>query len=118
MNGGDIMARTEAQNRATYKYAKEHLKRIPLDVQLDEYAQIKAAADQAGESVNGFIKAAIRARLAAVPAGAVPVQAAPLPAGNMAKWDPSAGGTSSCTLEEEKQVPKKSRKTKKATSGE
>ena len=61
------MARTEAQNRATYKYAKEHLKRIPLDVQLDEYAQIKAAADQAGESVNGFIKAAIRARLAADP---------------------------------------------------
>ena len=73
------MARTEAQNRATYKYAKEHLKRIPLDVQLDEYAQIKAAADQAGESVNGFIKAAIRARLAADP---VPVTAS-APVGDM-----------------------------------
>lgn len=89
MNGGDIMSRTEAQNRATYKYAKEHLKRIPLDVQLDEYAQIKAAADQAGESVNGFIKAAIRARLAADPAGAVPVQAAaPLPVGDMREAGP------------------------------
>ena len=61
------MARTDAQNRATYKYAKEHLKRIPLDVKLEEYAQIKAAADQAGESVNGFIKQAIRSRLAADP---------------------------------------------------
>lgn len=75
------MARTEAQNRATYKYAKEHLKRIPLDVQLDEYTQIKAAADQAGESVNGWIKAAIRARLAADPVGADPVQASPAAAG-------------------------------------
>ena len=77
------MSRTEAQNRATYKYAKEHLKRIPLDVQLDEYAQIKAAADQAGESVNGFIKAAIRARLAADP-----VPAAPLPVGDMREAGP------------------------------
>lgn len=83
------MARTEAQNRATYKYAKEHLKRIPLDVQLDEYAQIKAAADQAGESVNGYIKEAIRQRMErdGLPA-ADPVQAAPLPVGDMREAGP------------------------------
>ena len=113
MNGGDIMARTEAQNRATYKYAKEHLKRIPLDVQLDEYAQIKAAADQAGESVNGFIKAAIRARLAADPAGAVPVQAAPLPQGKMVEEAGPGLVTSICTSEQEKRVSKNFEKPKK-----
>lgn len=87
------MARTAAQNRATYKYAKEHLKRIPLDVQLDEYAQIKAAADQAGESVNGFIKAAIRARLAADP---VPV-AASAPVGDIG--EAGAGRVTSASSE-------------------
>ena len=46
-----------------YKYAKNNLKRIPLDVTKDKYDQIKAAADIAGESVNGFIKRAIDERL-------------------------------------------------------
>ena len=46
-----------------YKYAKDNLKRIPLDVTKDKYDQIKAAADTAGESVNGFIKRAIDERL-------------------------------------------------------
>ena len=48
-----------------YKYEKEKLKRIPLDVQLSEYETIKAAALAAGETVNGYIKTAIRARIAA-----------------------------------------------------
>lgn len=48
-----------------YKYEKEKLKRIPLDVQLSEYETIKTAALAAGETVNGYIKTAIRARLAA-----------------------------------------------------
>ena len=46
-----------------YKYAKDNLKRIPLDVTKDKYDQIKAAADTAGESVNGYIKRAIDERL-------------------------------------------------------
>ena len=60
---GDLMASTEAQKRATIKYAKEHLKRIPLDVPLQKYDEIKEAAAGAGETVNGYIKAAIDTRL-------------------------------------------------------
>ena len=45
------------------QYAKEKLKRIPLDVTKEKYEEIKLAAEATGESVNGFIKAAIDARL-------------------------------------------------------
>lgn len=45
------------------KYAKEKLKRIPLDVSKEKYDQIKAAADHAGESVNGYIKKSIDIRM-------------------------------------------------------
>ena len=48
------------------KYAKEKLKRIPLDVTKEKYEEIKQAADIAGESVNGFIKTAIDAKLAEI----------------------------------------------------
>lgn len=44
-------------------YAKSKLKRIPLDVQKEKYEEIKAAADTAGESVNGYIKSAIDQRM-------------------------------------------------------
>ncbi|MCR5775483.1 MAG: hypothetical protein K6G42_10405 [Lachnospiraceae bacterium] len=54
----------------TEKYAKEHLKRIPLDVKKDKYEEIKTAADKAGESVNGFIKKAVDDRLQAERIGA------------------------------------------------
>jgi hypothetical protein len=50
---------TEAQNRATQKYKKEHYKRIPLEVSLDKYTIIKEHTERTGESVNGFIKRAI-----------------------------------------------------------
>lgn len=53
------MTQTEAQKRATAKYKKEALKRIPLDVQKGKYEKIKAAATQAGKTVNGYIKEAI-----------------------------------------------------------
>lgn len=54
-------------NKKAYnmRYQREKLKRIPLDVQLSEYETIKAAALAAGETVNGYIKTAIRARIAA-----------------------------------------------------
>lgn len=45
------------------KYAKDHLKRIPLDVPKDTYIVIKQAADAAGETVNGYIKKAIQLRM-------------------------------------------------------
>ena len=57
------MPLTEAQKQSRYNYAKNNLKRIPLDVQKEEYEEIKAAADAADEKVNGYIKKAIRERM-------------------------------------------------------
>lgn len=48
-----------------YKYDKEHLKRIPLDVQRSDYDRIKAAADAAGLPVNTWIKSVMFAALGA-----------------------------------------------------
>ncbi len=53
------MSVSEAQKRAILKYNKEHIKRIPLDVQKEEYTRIQEHAAARGESVNGFIKRAI-----------------------------------------------------------
>ena len=58
------MGLSDSQKKAAEKYKKENIKRIPLDVQKDKYDEIKAAADKCGESVNGYIKAAIDKRLA------------------------------------------------------
>ena len=41
------------------EYAKTHLKRVPLDLRLDKYIEIKAHAENNAETVNGFIKRAI-----------------------------------------------------------
>ena len=53
------------EDKAKYdiNYAKEKLKRIPLEVQKEKYEQIKAAAGRTGESVNGYIKKAIDERM-------------------------------------------------------
>ena len=40
-------------------YAKEKLKRIPLDVTKEKYDEIKEYASKHSESINGFIKRAI-----------------------------------------------------------
>ena len=50
------MAYNESRKKASIEYAKRSLKRIPLDV-------IKAAADKAGETVNGYTKKAIEQRM-------------------------------------------------------
>ncbi len=57
------MTLSEKRKASMYKYAKENLKRIPLDVTKDKYQEIKAASERAGESVNGYIKKAIDDRL-------------------------------------------------------
>ena len=57
------MAITEKRMGTMMEYAKKNLKRIPLDVQIEKYAEIKAAAEAAGESVNGFIKKAVDIRM-------------------------------------------------------
>lgn len=55
----------EISTKAKYdiEYAKNKLKRIPLDVQKEKYEEIKAAATAAGESVNGYIKKAVDQRV-------------------------------------------------------
>lgn len=57
------MTYTEARKKASIKYNREHQKRIPLSVKNEFYEQIKAAADAAGETVNGYIKVAIVTRM-------------------------------------------------------
>lgn len=56
---------TYSENKRKYndKYRQEHVKRIPLDVQKEKYEEIKNAADDAGETVNGYIKKSIDMRL-------------------------------------------------------
>lgn len=55
----------DKQKKAQYDitYAKEHIKRIPLNVQHEQYDIIKAAADRAGETVSGYIKTAVNQRI-------------------------------------------------------
>ena len=57
------MSITDQRKEDLYGYQKEKLNRIPLDVQKEQYERIKAAADAAGESVNGYIKRAIDERM-------------------------------------------------------
>lgn len=60
------MSLTEAQKKANNKYREKSIKRIPLDVQKEKYEEIKAAADAAGKSVNGYIKKAIDEKITKV----------------------------------------------------
>ena len=55
----------EISTKAKYdiEYARNKLKRIPLDDQKEKYEEIKAAATAAGESVNGYIKKAVDQRM-------------------------------------------------------
>ena len=46
------------------KYARERLKRVPLDLTHDDYAVVQMAAEAAGESINGYIKRSIAQRMA------------------------------------------------------
>ena len=45
------------------EYAKQKIKRVPLDMQLDEYDRLKQAATNAGMPVNSWIKTAIREKM-------------------------------------------------------
>ena len=60
------MALTEQRKESMYKYAKENLKRIPLDVQKEKYEEIKEAAATSGEKINGYIKSAIESKMSEV----------------------------------------------------
>ena len=57
------MSNSEKKTEYNIKYAKDKLKRIPLDVQKEKYEEIKTAATAAGKTVNGYIKIAIDERM-------------------------------------------------------
>lgn len=57
------MAVSKRQKECAERYKKKNIRRIPLDVQNGFYEEIKSAAEESGESVNGFIKEAIKRRL-------------------------------------------------------
>ena len=57
------MTYSKAKRDYNVQYIKDNIKRVPLDVQKDKYETIKAAAEAAGESVNGYIKRAIDERM-------------------------------------------------------
>jgi len=52
-----------ARTRATRKYNEKTYDRIEITVPKGDKDKIKAAAEQAGESVNAFINAAIQERM-------------------------------------------------------
>lgn len=54
------MATTDAQKKATLKYKAKAYKRIPLDVRLEEYEELKSYTEKTGETINGFIRRIIK----------------------------------------------------------
>lgn len=54
---------TDERKKYLNNYDKENYKRIPLNLRPDEYQELKRAADAAGESINGYIKKAIKEKI-------------------------------------------------------
>ena len=52
---GSYRGYTEARNRASQKYHKEHMEQIAIRVPKGKRAQYKALADRRGESLAGLI---------------------------------------------------------------
>ena len=53
------MGYMENKKKYNVEYKKEKLKRIPLDLSLAKYEELKSHCCERSESVNGFIKRAI-----------------------------------------------------------
>ena len=59
------MKTSEAQKRASIKYAAANYKRVPLDLNKDYFEEVlKPAAAAAGMAVNTYIKEAIAEKIA------------------------------------------------------
>lgn len=56
------MAYNETSYKASKKYKAENIKRVPLDMRISDYEELKQFADRAGEKVNTYIKNAIEQR--------------------------------------------------------
>ncbi len=55
---------TEAQKKASIKYAKNNLKRIPLDVRPEEKERYETIAAASNKSLRAFIIEAIEEKIA------------------------------------------------------
>lgn len=53
------MGYNEKKRKYNIEYTKTHIKRVPLELPLAKYEELKAHSQEHGESVNGFIKRAI-----------------------------------------------------------
>ena len=49
----------ENKKKYNIEYKKKNLKRVPLDLSLEKYEEVKTHCQERSESVNGFIKRAI-----------------------------------------------------------
>lgn len=56
----------EKRFQQIYDYEKRVYKRVPLNLSIKEYESLKELCSRIGESVNGFIKQAIRERQARI----------------------------------------------------
>lgn len=65
------MAYTKESYESSKKYKEKCIKRVPLDMQIELYEQIKQCAASGGESINGWIKMAIREKLERMQADAL-----------------------------------------------
>ena len=54
------MPYNEKQKEYSLRYAKEKLKRVPLDLRIEEYETLKRYTERTGESINGFIRRIIK----------------------------------------------------------
>jgi hypothetical protein len=54
------MTVSEARRRANDKWKANNMKRIPLDVRIEEYEQIRSRAEQNHEAVNGYIRRLVK----------------------------------------------------------
>lgn len=57
------MKETSAKAQYDIEYAKNKIKRVPLDMQKSDYEKLQAAANAAGEKINAYIKKAIAERM-------------------------------------------------------
>ena len=53
----------EEKKRKFEQYRKEHLKRVPLDMQKTEYERLKVHAAMTGVPINKYIKETLTARM-------------------------------------------------------
>ena len=60
------MATTKAQQKAVHKYVRENYDRIGITIPKGQKATVQAAAEQEGESINGYTNKALLARMGLV----------------------------------------------------